>query len=346
MIRKIDMKKSFSKFLFIQRHKSLLKKTVLLILVLVVAASGTFYETVYSRSRLVKVKWAPNPKDSFSVKWTYNVTRKDVGSRAPRDLKEEIIIDMDWLPHNKKEKDDKAPAIGHCRVVLKKVKWTYSLAEFEIHLDYEEGKEPEVKKVIKVTEEARKAFWVDKADSMVKDMTNAVKQELVLDDMLGRGIIMKLKKGKDDKAETTVAKSFLFSQRLFLNPRFPEQGVRSGLKFPVSAMCDIPSYVSQISQLKPVWRVSSARASSVKVSADAKRPINEKSSYENKKGIETLSMKVTFSPEEGRLISAKRAYTRNITGTRRDLIKKRTLQVKDQLQGTEEVTVTRKKKKK
>ena len=98
------MKKSFSTFLFVIRHKSMLKKTVLLFLALVIITSGTFHETVYSRSEPVKVKWRLEPKDSFSVKWTYKVTRKYVGSRAPKDLKEDISIDMDWLPRIKKSR--------------------------------------------------------------------------------------------------------------------------------------------------------------------------------------------------------------------------------------------------
>ena len=335
------MKKSFAKSLFIIRNKSMLKKTVLLFLVLVIITSGTFYETVYSRSEPVKVKWYLDSKDSFSVKWTYKVTRKYVGSRAPKDLKEDISIDMDWLPRIIKDKESNFPPSWHCRVVLKKVKWTYSLADYEIHLDYEEGKEPEVRKVMKTTEEERKPFWEDKADRMVKEMTNAVQQKLVLEDMIGWGMIMELKKDKDSKL--TTALSALFSKRLFLNPRFPEEGVKSGQRFPVNTSQDIPVHVSQIGKLKPTWRISSVRPSSVKVSANLQRPIMEKSSYENKRGTESLSMKVDFSPHEGRLISAKRTYNRNVSGKRRDLARKKTIEVKDQLQGSEEVIVTRKK---
>jgi hypothetical protein len=166
-----------------------------------------------------KMEWVLQEGDRFDFKWTYSEQRKREPGRG--DVQE---------THDKRDMDAELAwkAEGVLSLVLKKVSWSYGNQDYEITLNYVQGKklDPQLKMKTAANTSGYSAAKAD-ADRLIESMRKMTEAEYTIDTAQEKGRTLVL--SNNNNVRTASGLSLL--ARLFTHPLLPSGPVRVGQLF-------------------------------------------------------------------------------------------------------------------
>jgi hypothetical protein len=166
-----------------------------------------------------KMEWVIQDGDHFDFKWTYNEQRKREPGRgdvAEAHDKRDVDADLAWK------------ADGVLSLTFKRVVWSYGSQEYEISLNYVQGKkvDPQLKMKTAANSSGYAAAKAD-ADRLIESMRKMTEGEYLVDTAQEKGRTLVL----SNNANVRTMGGVSLLARLFTHPLLPSGPVRVGQLF-------------------------------------------------------------------------------------------------------------------